>query len=157
MSTRVVASVIEVDGKLLVCQRPAHKRHGGLWEFPGGKIEPGESDFEAVERELAGLPRPQRLVIVGSNSWYSDHVMGEAATVDGRIVPANPGNIELMEASIYWLAGQDDSIAQSATARAVPLIRSLDRGTLRLLRWVAIAGLPGAVLGLGVVWRLTRG
>lgn len=52
MKIRVVASVVERDGKLLVCQRPAHKRHGGLWEFPGGKVEEGESDFEAVEREL---------------------------------------------------------------------------------------------------------
>ena len=52
MKIRVVASVIEREGRLLVCQRPAHKRHGGLWEFPGGKVEEGESDFEAVEREL---------------------------------------------------------------------------------------------------------
>ncbi len=52
MNIRVVASVIEQEGKLLVCQRPAHKRHGGLWEFPGGKVEPCETDFEAVEREL---------------------------------------------------------------------------------------------------------
>src|SRR5690606_9801782 len=52
MTVRVVASVIEHEGKLLVCERPAHKRHGGLWEFPGGKVEPGESDFEAVEREV---------------------------------------------------------------------------------------------------------
>ncbi len=50
---RVVAAVIEKDGKVLVCQRPTHKRHGGLWEFPGGKVERGESDFEAVARELA--------------------------------------------------------------------------------------------------------
>jgi len=52
MKIRVVASVIERDGQLLVCQRPAHKRHGGLWEFPGGKVEEGESDVEAVAREL---------------------------------------------------------------------------------------------------------
>lgn len=52
MPIRVVASVIEREGHLLVCQRPAHKRHGGLWEFPGGKVEPGESDLEAVRREL---------------------------------------------------------------------------------------------------------
>jgi mutator protein MutT len=52
MKIRVVASVIKRNGKLLICQRPAHKRHGSLWEFPGGKIEPNESDFEAVEREL---------------------------------------------------------------------------------------------------------
>lgn len=49
---RVVASVIERNGRVLVCQRPTHKRHGGLWEFPGGKVEPGESAFAAVEREL---------------------------------------------------------------------------------------------------------
>jgi 8-oxo-dGTP diphosphatase len=49
---RVVAAVIEREGKLLVCQRPPHKRHGGLWEFPGGKTEPGEDDLAAVSREL---------------------------------------------------------------------------------------------------------
>ncbi len=38
--------------RLLVCQRPSHKRHGGLWEFPGGKCEPGESDADAIRREL---------------------------------------------------------------------------------------------------------
>jgi mutator protein MutT len=52
MKIRVVASVIERGDRLLVCQRPAHKRHGGLWEFPGGKVEDGESDFAAVAREL---------------------------------------------------------------------------------------------------------
>ena len=38
---------------MLVCERPAHKRHGGLWEFPGGKLEPGESILDAARRELA--------------------------------------------------------------------------------------------------------
>lgn len=54
MSTpiRVVAAVIRRKDTLLVCQRPLHKRHGGLWEFPGGKCEPGESDAEAIRREL---------------------------------------------------------------------------------------------------------
>lgn len=50
---RVIAAVIEKDGKFLVCQRPPHKRHGGLWEFPGGKLEPGEDDEAAARRELA--------------------------------------------------------------------------------------------------------
>ena len=49
---RVVAAVIADGDRLLVCQRPLHKRHGGLWEFPGGKCEPGESDAVAVQREL---------------------------------------------------------------------------------------------------------
>lgn len=50
--TRVIAAVIARDNRLLVCQRPPHKRHGGLWEFPGGKLEPGESDADAARREL---------------------------------------------------------------------------------------------------------
>lgn len=52
MTQRVVACVIERNGRLLVCQRPPHKRHGGLWEFPGGKVEPDETDDEAATREL---------------------------------------------------------------------------------------------------------
>jgi len=52
MPRRVLASVIESNGRLLLCRRPAEKRHGGLWEFPGGKVRRGESDLEAVSREL---------------------------------------------------------------------------------------------------------
>lgn len=37
---------------LLVAQRGLGKRHGGRWEFPGGKVEPGESDVEVSRREL---------------------------------------------------------------------------------------------------------
>jgi len=49
---RVLAAVIERNGRYLICQRPLHKRHGGLWEFPGGKLEAGESDAHAAHREL---------------------------------------------------------------------------------------------------------
>src|SRR4051812_19019859 len=49
---RVIAAVIARGDELFVCQRPLHKRHGGLWEFPGGKCEPGESDLDAARREL---------------------------------------------------------------------------------------------------------
>jgi 8-oxo-dGTP diphosphatase len=52
MPIRVLASVVERDQRLLVCRRPLHKRHGGLWEFPGGKVREGESDLEAARREL---------------------------------------------------------------------------------------------------------
>ena len=48
----VLAAVIERSGSYLIAKRPAHKRHGGLWEFPGGKVLPGESPAEAIAREL---------------------------------------------------------------------------------------------------------
>ena len=51
-SIRVIAAVLSRGEQLLVCQRPPQKRHGGLWEFPGGKVEDGESDVEAARREL---------------------------------------------------------------------------------------------------------
>ena len=52
MPIRVLAAVITRDDRYLICKRPAHKRHGDLWEFPGGKIEEGESDLEAADREM---------------------------------------------------------------------------------------------------------
>jgi len=51
--TRVVAAVIRRGDEYLICQRPAHKRHGGLWEFPGGKLELDETILDAASRELA--------------------------------------------------------------------------------------------------------
>ena len=49
---RVVAAVTRRGELTLVCQRPSGKRHGGLWEFPGGKCESEESDLAAIRREL---------------------------------------------------------------------------------------------------------
>lgn len=51
-TVRVLAAVIRRPDAWLLCLRPAHKRHGGLWEFPGGKLEPGESLMAAARREL---------------------------------------------------------------------------------------------------------
>ena len=49
---RVVAAIIERDGRLLICQRRAGAILGGKWEFPGGKLRPSESPRQALAREL---------------------------------------------------------------------------------------------------------
>lgn len=49
--TEVVAALIWDGDRFLACQRPAHKARGLLWEFVGGKVEPGESREEALIRE----------------------------------------------------------------------------------------------------------
>jgi 8-oxo-dGTP diphosphatase len=46
------AALIDADGRVLVAQRPADKPMGGMWEFPGGKLEPGETPEDALRREL---------------------------------------------------------------------------------------------------------
>lgn len=49
--TEVVAALIWQEGRFMICQRPAHKARGLLWEFVGGKTEPGETLEQALIRE----------------------------------------------------------------------------------------------------------
>lgn len=65
MKLVLVAAValIDTDGRVLVAQRPEGKSMAGLWEFPGGKIEPGESPESALIRELEEE--------LGINTWSS--------------------------------------------------------------------------------------
>lgn len=46
-------ALVDADGRVLIAQRPQGKSLAGLWEFPGGKVEPGETPEQAVIRELA--------------------------------------------------------------------------------------------------------
>jgi 8-oxo-dGTP diphosphatase len=45
-------ALVDADGRVLIAQRPAGKAMAGLWEFPGGKVEPGERPEETLIREL---------------------------------------------------------------------------------------------------------
>lgn len=50
--TVVAAALRDSEGRFLLQKRPAGKRHAGLWEFPGGKVEAGETPRQALVREL---------------------------------------------------------------------------------------------------------
>ena len=65
MKTVLVSAValIDPDGRILMAQRPAGKSMAGLWEFPGGKVEPGETPEVALIRELQEE--------LGINTWES--------------------------------------------------------------------------------------
>jgi 8-oxo-dGTP diphosphatase len=68
---QVTAGVIVQTGQVLVCQRPAGGHHPFKWEFPGGKVEPGESLEAGMRRELQeelGID-----AVVGSPLWQSQH------------------------------------------------------------------------------------
>ena len=120
--------------------------------FDAATDTPGAGMVLAAASVRTTLGREQRLVVVGSNSWLLDPIAQRAEQRGGRLVPTHPGNAELLDASINWLAGLDDRLAPSARARAIPLIRPLDHDQLGVLRWALIAGVPAGVLlvGLGV-------
>src|SRR5262245_42127542 len=70
MPTPIAIAVVEWQGRFLVGQRPAGVPLSGLWEFPGGKIEPGESPEEAAVREC----REEAGLAVEALSRYPEHV-----------------------------------------------------------------------------------
>ena len=69
--TEVVAALIWEKDKFLICQRPEHKTRGLLWEFVGGKVEPGETMQQALQRECAEELAIQ--VNVGAQFWQEYH------------------------------------------------------------------------------------
>lgn len=68
--TEVVAALIRKGDKFLICQRPAHKARGLLWEFAGGKVESGETGEQALVREC----REELGVVLSVGSVFMDTV-----------------------------------------------------------------------------------
>ena len=66
--TEVVAALIWQGERFMICQRPAHKARGLLWEFVGGKVEPGETKEAALIREC----REERGVTVAVGDLYME-------------------------------------------------------------------------------------
>ncbi len=111
---------------------------------------------QAWSLAIATQKAQQRAIIVGSNSWITDKYSQQTGTVEGRQTLLFPGNVELFEAGVLWLAGQDTMIAQSPAARSVAMVRGLDAASLTRLRWSMVLGLPGVVLLAGMVYAFTR-
>ncbi len=63
----VVGLVFNAQGDILVAQREAHKFQGGRWEFPGGKVEPEETAFAALQRELH---EEIGIEVVNASAWH---------------------------------------------------------------------------------------
>ncbi|MBA7801734.1 pyrimidine (deoxy)nucleoside triphosphate diphosphatase [Citrobacter freundii] len=74
----VVAAILERDGKILLAQRPAHADQPGMWEFAGGKVEPGESQPQALVRELHEE--------LGIEAVVGQYVASHQREVSGRII-----------------------------------------------------------------------
>lgn len=127
----VVAAIIERDGKILLAQRPPHADQPGLWEFAGGKVEAGETQPEALIRELreelgieaqpgAYVASHQREVSgrrIHLHAWHVPSFSGELTAHDhSQLVwcspqeafdyPLAPADVPLLEAFMALLAAR---------------------------------------------------
>ena len=98
MTLVVAAALFDASGRVLIAERPAGKHMAGRWEFPGGKVAPGEAEEAALARELeeelgiqmiAAQPLmrlthryPDREVEL--SLWVVAHYLGEPAALDGQ-------------------------------------------------------------------------
>jgi mutator protein MutT len=126
---RVVAAVVERQGQFLICKRPAHKRHGDLWEFPGGKLEPGETIQDAARRELA---EELGVVVraVGAQLFAIDDP-GSAFVIEFHPVEIDGEPMCLEHSELLWMA--------------LPAMRSMDLAPSdrRFFSFFAGGGSPG--------------
>lgn len=121
-----VGVLIRPDGDFLLTSRPAGKVYEGYWEFPGGKLEPGESVAQALQRELheelgitIGHAMPWKVEVVDYPhalvrlnfckvfSWTGDLQMREAQSFSWQrlpvqVVPVLPGTVPVLR----WLADE---------------------------------------------------
>ncbi len=98
----------------------------------------------------------QRLVVVGASAWFFDPVALEPDPNAPRPTALNPGNSELFDASLRWLAHQDDLLAPGAESVSTPRIPAMSASALTALRWGVTLIPPALVLLLGLLVHLVR-
>ena len=101
----VIAAVIRRRHRYLICRRPADKRHGGLWEFPGGKLLDGETPFQGVQREL----REELALEVTSagDALLTVRDPGSVFEIQFCTVEADGEPIPLEHSQIEWVRSED--------------------------------------------------
>ncbi|MEJ2057661.1 MAG: (deoxy)nucleoside triphosphate pyrophosphohydrolase [Desulfofustis sp.] len=95
--TRVVMGLLfDLSGRILIAKRNPQKRYGGLWEFPGGKVEAGESYEEALVREI----REELDAEISIGKVYPGYLFSYRS-LSAEFIPVSaaikPGDITLME------------------------------------------------------------
>lgn len=105
--TEVVAALIRDNDKFMICQRPAHKARALLWEFVGGKVEPGETKKQALIREC----REELDVLVSVGDLFMD-VVHEYPDITVRLTLFNAEIAEgtpqkLEHNDIKWITAEE--------------------------------------------------
>ncbi|MBJ3558611.1 pyrimidine (deoxy)nucleoside triphosphate diphosphatase [Salmonella enterica subsp. enterica serovar Derby] len=95
----VVAAIIERDGKILLAQRSPDADQPGMWEFAGGKVEPGESQPQALVREL----REE----LGIEAIVGDYITSHQREVSGRLIHLHAWHVPAYQGELYAHEHQD--------------------------------------------------
>lgn len=119
----VVAAIIEQNGEILLAQRPPHADQAGLWEFAGGKVEQGESQREALIRELReelGIDaRPARYI-----ASHQRDVSGRIIHLHAWHVPVYDGEIVAHEHSALAWCTPEAALSYSLAPADIPLLQA---------------------------------
>ena len=125
----VVAALVVENGKFMICQRPEHKARGLLWEFVGGKVEPGETKEAALIRECReelGCTVSPGPVYMDVDHFYPDiaiHLTLFRATVAGgrprKLEHADIRFISPSEIPLYAFCPADAAILERITAQGI--------------------------------------
>lgn len=110
----VVAAVIRRGDRYLLCRRPAGKRHGGLWEFPGGKVLHGETFATAMRRELAEELGVQTSSVSGALESIEDGASGFVIHFLCVEIEAEPTALE--HEALGWFSAEEMQALQLAPA-----------------------------------------
>jgi (d)CTP diphosphatase len=109
----VVAAIIHRRGEILLAQRPLGGDQPGLWEFPGGKVEPGESQPQALARELWEE--------LGIRATVGDYIASQRQQVTGRIIHLHAWTVPDYQSEIQLLNHSALVWCRPGTARDYPL------------------------------------
>ncbi len=96
---QVTAAIMVNDGRILIAQRHPRDRLAGLWEFPGGKVEAGETPEQCLKRELWEELEMDAVIVdfLGSSIYHYDHI-----------------SIELMAYRAFWKGGSFRLVSHQA-------------------------------------------
>ncbi|MDG2054381.1 MAG: hypothetical protein P8J86_06715 [Phycisphaerales bacterium] len=112
----------------------------------------------AIERTNPVSSGQQRAVLVGSGFWLVSAILDQTVGEGGQKVRLRyPGNLELLIASVTWLAGLDDLIAQGPTSQEVARLRDITPNVQRIWSWLTLLALPGLCVLMGIIiWFVRR-